>query len=101
VVTLWLRVFVCVASLQSNRIAVIEGLETLVNLEELYLGHNAITKTTGLSTLVSRTSAQRNLPRRGASGASASFIPGMMLTTACVAEQATNSGPHSQPDQQA
>jgi len=35
-------------SIQSNRITRIEGLENLVNLEELYLSHNGISKLEGL-----------------------------------------------------
>lgn len=38
--------------LQSNRIVKIEGLETLVNLRELYLSHNGIEVIEGLDTLV-------------------------------------------------
>jgi len=41
-----------VLSLQSNRITVIEGLQTLRNLRELYLSHNGIKVIQGLEDLV-------------------------------------------------
>ena len=37
---------------KSNRLMVIEGLEKLVNLEELYLSYNGIEEVQGLETLV-------------------------------------------------
>jgi protein phosphatase 1 regulatory subunit 7 len=37
-----------ILSLQSNRITVIEGLEELTNLEELYLSHNGVKRLEGL-----------------------------------------------------
>lgn len=33
---------------QSNRITTLKGLEALVNLEELYLSHNGLTRLNGL-----------------------------------------------------
>ncbi len=42
-----------VLSLQSNRITVIEGLDALINLKELYLSHNGIKTIQGLQHLVS------------------------------------------------
>lgn len=39
-------------TLQANRLTKIEGLETLVQLKELYLSENFITKIEGLNTLV-------------------------------------------------
>ena len=38
--------------LQSNRLTVMEGLEQLVNLEEVYLSHNGIREVQGLDNLV-------------------------------------------------
>ncbi len=35
-------------SIQSNRITKIEGLDSLIALEELYLSHNGLTKLEGL-----------------------------------------------------
>jgi protein phosphatase 1 regulatory subunit 7 len=40
-------------SLQSNRIAKLEGLEELHNLQELYVSHNLIEKIEGLENNVS------------------------------------------------
>ena len=37
---------------KSNRLTVIEGLEKLVNLEELYLSYNGIEEVQGLDALV-------------------------------------------------
>jgi len=42
-----------ILSLQSNRITVIEGLEELTNLEELYLSHNGVKRLEGLDQNVS------------------------------------------------
>ena len=38
---------------QSNRIIKLEGLDSLVNLEELYISHNGIEEIEGLDNLVS------------------------------------------------
>ena len=40
-------------SFQSNRIVKLEGLDSLVNLEELYISHNGIEEIEGLDNLVS------------------------------------------------
>lgn len=42
-----------ILSIQSNRLTKIEGLEGLVNLEELYLSHNGLKKLEGLEKNVS------------------------------------------------
>lgn len=42
-----------ILSIQSNRITKMEGLEGLVNLEELYLSHNGLMKIEGLEKNVS------------------------------------------------
>jgi len=57
----WTSVELCL--LQSNRLTVIEGLQQLVNLEELYLSHNGIQEVQGLDNLVSLEGRDLFLPR--------------------------------------
>ena len=45
-------IFILLPPLQSNRITVLEGLDELVNLEELYISDNGIDEIRGLDNLV-------------------------------------------------